>query len=110
MRNILCLILLIYPFVSYSESSGARSITAIGCHKSDNTCFLSISGAPVGPANCSSTSLRWNETNDANGKAALALLTTAFMAGKLVIFYVTDNACYTYQPNYPTFSYFNIAR
>jgi len=110
MRLILFVILLIYPLIGYTESSGPRTINYIGCHKNDNTCYVTINGSPVGPATCSSTSIRWNETNDANGKAALALLTTAFIAGKQVVFYISDNVCYTNQPQYPTFSYYNIAK
>ena len=89
---------------SIAESSGLREIERIGCHLSDSTCFVEISGNPVGPESCRSTSIRWNNDSAANGKEMLSLLMAAFAAGKQVNFNIVGS-CYG---TYPTFSYINI--
>lgn len=89
--------------------SGYRTIVDIGCHLTNNTCYAYLDGEPVGPPECQRDSIRWNEQTAPNGKSTLALLTSAFMAGKKVSFYVTD-VCYEDQPAYPTFSYINVQK
>ena len=93
--------------VSAGTSSGDRNILNIGCHKNDNTCFVTISGSAVGPTGCSSTSVRWNAELNANGKAALTHLTSAFIANKKIAFQISDS-CYKYQTNDPTFDWWYV--
>ncbi|WP_075005980.1 hypothetical protein [Stigmatella aurantiaca] len=90
---------------AWASGTGPRQIRSIGCHLVDNTCFVEISGGIVGPTGCQSTSLRWNQKEDANGQSILALLTAAFQSGKTVSFEIRDTACYVYQPVFPTFAY-----
>ena len=89
-----------------AASTGARNITSIGCHLGSTTCYADIDGSFVGPATCSSYSLRW-DSNTTNGKEILSLLTAAYMANKKVSFYVIDT-CYTGQTMYPTFAFINL--
>jgi hypothetical protein len=101
-------IMFLSPMIAHAgTSSGDRDVLDIGCHKNDHTCFVTVSGDPVGPAACSSRSIRWNVENDANGKVALTHLTTAFAAGKKVFFRVNDT-CYRYQTNFPTFDWWQV--
>jgi hypothetical protein len=81
-------------------------IDTMGCHLVNNTCYVYVDGAPVGPTECSSTSIRWDEQNSPGGKNALALITSAFMAGKRINFAISET-CYG---AYPRFSYFNISK
>ncbi len=89
------------------ESTGAREILSYGCHRADNTCYVQISGNPVGPEECQSTSVRWNEKLDANGKAVLSIIQAAFYADKKVSFNISSS-CYSQQTNFPTMSYLNV--
>lgn len=108
MKRILYLLLMLCSSVVLAEEypTGWREIEKIGCHLHDNTCYVTISGDPIGPPECNSTSLRWNETQDANGKSILALLMSAFHAGKEVSFQA--DSCYLLQPMFPTFKYINL--
>nr|VFK79319.1 MAG: hypothetical protein BECKSD772D_GA0070982_10452 [Candidatus Kentron sp. SD] len=101
------MIALLLPIAVSAEYTGVRNILNMGCHNVDNTCYVTISGSSVGPSGCRSTSIRWNEQHDANGKSVLALLTGAFLAGKQASFSISGS-CYRYQNNYPTFTYFSI--
>jgi hypothetical protein len=92
------------PESAWAGLSGPRQILSIGCHNTDNTCYITISGDPVGPATCSPTMIRWNESNDPNGKAILHLLTAAYLAGKPVDIFI--DACYAPQPTDPTIQHF----
>jgi hypothetical protein len=86
---------------------GSRKIVDIGCHKNDNTCFISIDGEPAGPSdNCRRNSIRWN-VEEANGKAALTHFTAAYFAGKRVKLGI-DSSCYPHQSNFPTFHHYYI--
>lgn len=87
-------------------NTGLRTITNLGCHMHDTTCWVEISGPPVGPANCRANQLRFN-SNSPNGKNLFSLMTAAFLAGKQVNFLVPDNACYQDQPSFPTFYWTN---
>lgn len=98
---------LVLPGQALAEGTGLRTIANIGCHTEDNTCWADISGAPVGPASCRGTSLRFS-TNSANGKNILSLLTSAFLAGKQVNFYVHDSVCYSAQPVFPSIAYLSL--
>nr|VFK21079.1 MAG: hypothetical protein BECKLFY1418C_GA0070996_10852 [Candidatus Kentron sp. LFY] len=105
--TIIMIALLLPIAASAAYHTGVRNIVNMGCHNVDNTCYVTISGSSIGPSSCNSTSIRWNEKYDANGKSVLALLTAAFLAGKRASFAISDS-CYQYQNNYPTFTYFFI--
>ena len=68
-----------------AQNSGPREVLNVGCHRHDHTCYMTISGDPVGPEACSSISIRWNK-NDANGDAIFSLVTSAFYANRKVSF------------------------
>ncbi|WP_155400613.1 hypothetical protein [Vibrio nigripulchritudo] len=86
--------------VALAKGSGWRDIKQIGCHLNDGTCYATLD-TTVGPAQCRSSSIRWNKDTAASGKETLSLLMTASTAGKKVSFNVVDT-CYG---NYPTFNY-----
>ena len=92
--------------VALAEHTGKRNINDIGCHLNDGTCYVSITGDPVGPSSCHSRSVRWNKDSH-SGKETLSLLMTAFTAGKQAGFYISDS-CYSRQPHFPTFRYINV--
>jgi hypothetical protein len=92
-----------------AESTGKRQIISMGCHTHDATCYVSISGAAVGPQSCSSTSLRWNKDEAASGKETFSLLLAAFAGDKSVSFKVSDQ-CYVNQNSFPTFRYLSVHR
>ena len=101
-------LLLILPLTAYSGTySGPRKITLIGCHKDFEVCYVSVNGPNLGPTGCSTTSIRWLAISAVNGKNTLALLTSAYMAGKMVNFYVSDT-CLAAQSNFPTFDWYSI--
>ena len=101
-------LLLILPLTAYSGTlSGPRKITLIGCHKDFEVCYVSVSGPNLGPAGCATTSIRWPAISAMNGKNTLELLTSAYMAGKMVNFFVSDT-CLAVDPNFPTFDWYNI--
>ncbi|MFY0563292.1 hypothetical protein ACN28E_05565 [Archangium lansingense] len=93
------------PGQAQATGTGLRTITNIGCHLNNNTCWVDISGSAVGPANCRATSIRFNITAP-NGKNIFSLMTAAFLAGKQVSFELPDT-CYVDQPIYPTLTYMN---
>ncbi|HMU66143.1 MAG TPA: hypothetical protein PKE57_03290 [Cellvibrionaceae bacterium] len=104
-------LLLAMTFISVSSyaagGTGLRKILGIGCHNGgDPVCYVTIEGAPVGPAGCNSTSIRW-DSSLAGGKNQFALLTAAFMAGKPGDLFIMDT-CFPLQPGYPTFSFSNL--
>ncbi len=88
-------------------STGYRTITKIGCHNVDNTCYVYLDGDAVGPAACQSISIRWNVEQDPNGQATLAMLMSAYYAEKKVLFGVADS-CYAYQSGFPAIHHFVI--
>jgi hypothetical protein len=98
-------VVLCVPGQALAGSSGSRQILSIGCHLWDNTCYVYVSGDPIGPTSCRNTSFRWNQKADPNGQSILSLLTAAYLAGKRVDFYINDTNCYAAQPAYPTFNY-----
>jgi len=103
LRLVLFFGFLVSSSVFSASMSGPRKITEIGCHAGDNTCFVGVDGAVVGPASCSGVSIRWDSSSSA-GKNQLSLLMAAYMAGKSVNFYILDG-CYSAQTTYPTFGY-----
>lgn len=104
---------LFYLFLCFSlnlyagELTDARKLTNIGCHKNDDTCWVMVEGTAVVPNNCKSTFIRWRKQQDVNGEAIFSHLTSAFFAGKKIMFYLSDG-CFTPQPEYPTFNYYHI--
>ena len=93
-------------FATAEDEYITAMIENIGCHKNDNTCFISISSS-VGPATCHSSSIRWESEKDAAGNSALSMFTAAFFAGKRVRLKIS-NQCYAYQTGFPTFDWFVI--
>jgi hypothetical protein len=96
-------------FSSNSEAVtdiGSRTITQMGCHTVDNTCFMTLSGAAFGPAGCSSTQLRWNAVDMPNAKIFVMQMTAAFVAGQQVQIVISDN-CYG---SWPTPHYYYVAQ
>ncbi|MBY3789041.1 MULTISPECIES: hypothetical protein [Photobacterium] len=91
--------------LSYSATgdSGWRDISQIGCHLNGGTCYVSLD-INVGPAECSSNSIRWNKDSSTAGKEIFSLLMAASAANKKVSFQVSDQ-CYG---NFPTFSYLSV--
>ncbi|WP_342375089.1 hypothetical protein NVS55_27780 [Myxococcus stipitatus] len=86
--------------------TGLRKILNMGCETDRNICWVDVSGAAVGPAGCSSTSLRFSPAST-NGKSILSLLTGAFLAGKEVNFEVNTTTCFAEQPTFPVIGYIN---
>jgi hypothetical protein len=84
-------------------TTGYRNIVYMGCHKTDSTCFVAISGTTVGPAGCNWSEFRW-DSSTIPGKNHMALLMSAHARGKRVNFYISPT-CYANQPNYATFEY-----
>jgi hypothetical protein len=94
-------------FSSSSEAItdiGSRTITQMGCHTVDPTCFMTLSGAAFGPAGCTSTQLRWNADQMPNAKIFVMQMTAAFVAGQRVTIVVSDN-CYA---SWPTPHYYYV--
>ena len=85
------------------EFTGARTISHIGCHLNDDTCFVELDGSPVGGSvGCATNSVRWAVNTKPSGKSWLALFTAAHLTGKKVGLQI--DGCHT-QPAFPTFSY-----
>ena len=100
--------LLILPLTAYSGTySGPRKITQIGCHTNWEVCYVGFDGPSIGPTGCNSNSIRWLAISAVNGKNTLALLTSAYMAGKMVNFFVSDT-CLAADLRFPTFDWYNI--
>ena len=108
-KLIIALGVLVLSNSALAMSTGWRTIERMGCHNTDGTCYVYISGGSVGHDSCTATSIRWNKEHDANGDATFVLLSAAFMSSKRVDFRLSDN-CYTHQAGYPTISYFNIEK
>lgn len=94
-------------------TTGPRSITSMGCHYGGvynssiaTTCYVTISGAAVGPGGCVSNSLRW-DVSTVSGKEIFGLLKDALMNGKTANFEV-NGSCYENQASYPTFRWFYV--
>lgn len=76
-----------------AEETGYREVVAIGCHSYDGECYISLAGDTFGSDyGCADTQARWNSLTTKNGRAILAMLTSAFIAGKYVDIYV--DGCY----------------
>ena len=89
------------------ENVSNRKIIDIGCHTWDDTCFVSLSGAPFG-ANENCTYKPINEfrfsSSTANGKRTYASLLSAFLAKKTVDIYISGCG----PGGWPTLAYFHI--
>ena len=86
---------------------GPRDITSIACHVADGECAVWLSGPEFGAElGCAHTSARW-DSFEPNGRAILALLTSAHMSGKMVKIHLSD--CFANiapgRPNVPTFDF-----
>ena len=80
--------------------TGWRTLTSFGCHLNDGTCYFSVDGAAVGPAECLKTNIRFNTKTSVNGDTWSSMILAAHLANKRVQFYITG--CYG---SYPTFAY-----
>jgi len=111
MKNLLitCFLLLVPASDAFAESSGNREILSFGCHRYNNICYAEISGDPVGPEACKSTSIRWDEKNDANGEAVLMIVSSAFYANRKVNFKLSTS-CFSGQPTFPTMTYLSVSK
>lgn len=96
------LAILIFNNSASAVTTGPRAILDYGCHLIDTTCYVTLAGNAVGGGNCISTSIRWDSSTVA-GKNWLALITTAYTAGKKVNLEVVG--CYANQPSFPTFQW-----
>ena len=103
LKYFFCFLFTVSPIVAFSEATGPIEINSIGCHLDNSTCYVYVSDS-YGPAECNSSSIRWSKDNTTSGKETLSLLMTAFAAGKMVNFNITDT-CYN---AYPTFNYINV--
>jgi hypothetical protein len=97
------------PYTWASVDTGSRNIVLLGClYGSDGsatTCYLTLDGAPFGPATCSGNQVRWDSSTPA-GKNALPLFLAAYYGGKQIHLQISD-ACYALDPNWPTFLWIN---
>ena len=94
------------PGQSLAGYTGLRTITNVGCHLNDTTCWVEIAGPAVGPEICRNNNLRFS-TNSPNGKNILSLVTAAFLAGKQVNLNFPDTTCYADQSPFPTIYWLN---
>ena len=70
---------------AHIENLGQRTITGIGCHNYNNTCFIALDGVEFGAdQGCTNASnqVRWDNGNTSEGKRAYSTLLTAYMTGK----------------------------
>jgi len=89
-------------------STGWRTVTVMGCHLTDGTCYFNIDGDPVGPEECKGNNVRFNVLTSPNGKTWLSMLEAAYLTKRQVNLSII-NTCYADQPVYPTFNYGSIA-
>ncbi len=70
------------------ESLGNRRIQSVGCHHSDNTCFVTLDGAAFGATlGCSITStteFRFDNADTSGGRRTHAAMFAAHMANRSV--------------------------
>lgn len=95
-------------FSSNSEAItdiGSRTITQMGCHTVDNTCFMTLSGAAFGPGGCTITQVRWDSVQMPNAKIFVMQMTASFLAGQQVNLVVSYN-CYG---SWPTPHYYYVS-
>lgn len=85
--------------------TGWRTVTDMGCHTVDYTCFVTLSGASFGPAGCTGNQMRWDSQTMPNAKNFLAQMTAAFLAGRQVNVAIGDS-CYS---AWPTPNYYHVA-
>ncbi len=95
-----------FPGQALATGTGLRTITGMGCHLHDNTCWVLISGTAVGPTSCRTNTLRFDSSLP-NGKNILSMVTGAYLAGRQANFEVVDTACYTPQSGDPTIAWMN---
>lgn len=72
-----------------AETSEAREIKSIGCNVKNNWCFVSISGAPMGPASCKKATLFYN-ADYSHSVGLINLISMAFQNNKKAIFKMKD--------------------
>jgi hypothetical protein len=99
-------LVLVLPGQASAANTGLRTITNLGCHLNDDTCWVNFTGDAAGPAQCRTTEARFS-AGSPGGKNLLALLTGAFLSGKQVNFGVHDTTCYPANSAYPTLEWIN---
>jgi hypothetical protein len=96
-----------------SISTGSVAITSMGCGMAGpagtagSVCWVYISGPNVGPAACSTNSIRWDPGASPNGQVAVAQLTAAYLVGQHVSFVLYDT-CWAEWPSYPTIWFYSL--
>jgi hypothetical protein len=92
------------------EGSGYQRIIGLGCHAYDGECYVTLEGPAYGPKKCSATQARWNIHDTLNGRAILALLTSAKMSGEWVYIHSFDcfSDIYPGRPKVPRVGFINI--
>ena len=114
-----CLFLVLLALVSMGKaqaqsiSTGPVTITSMGCGMAGPSggvgaaCWVYVSGPNVGPAACSTTSIRWDPGASPNGQVAVAQLTAAYLTGQRVNFVLYDS-CWAEWPSYPTIWFYSL--
>ncbi len=92
-----------------AEDLGARTVTNLGCHHGNGTCYVGLSGAPFGSSlGCTinpSTQFRFDDGDTAIGRRSYASFLAAYLAGKSVTAVVSGCT----SQGYPALSFFVIA-
>lgn len=107
MRNIFILFVLIFPnFVFSAESVSARKILALGCHNSNDTCYVSLDGPAFSsePGCISGNEFRFDNAGESYGKRAYASFFAAYLAGKRITVYLSGCS----SQNLPKLAYYSV--
>jgi hypothetical protein len=71
-----------------AQEVGFRKVLSVGCHNTDNTCFITLDGAPFGQdSGCSrapDTEVRFENGDTPEGRRAYASMLMALQAGTTV--------------------------
>ncbi|MEI8634655.1 hypothetical protein P4S72_26720 [Vibrio sp. PP-XX7] len=70
-------------FFVHAETHPSQLITNLGCDTSTTQCTLTLGSTHVGPAECASSKVSWNNETT-QGKLAVALLSSALMTNHKV--------------------------
>jgi hypothetical protein len=94
--------LLVVTSLPAQAETAAGTITGLGCHNTDDECFVTVSGYTSTTRCNQSYQLRWN-AGTSWGKRWYSTLLAASLAGRGVSLVVHDSACSA--QGYPTFAY-----
>jgi hypothetical protein len=85
-----------HPCAQAQGPTGGRNIVGLGCDYAPNgtqtSCYVTLDGAPFGPASCTGNQARW-DSNTPAGKNQLALFLAAYYGSKQISLQI-DSACY----------------